>query len=202
MASPIGHSLAGIALGVVRGSGQVSPWRWYFFAVFAANAADLDFVPGLFIGDINRFHQGISHSLLATVVFGAVVALAMRPLSRQPLRIGTAGAGFYGSHLLVDLFTLDQRAPYGIPLLWPVSSEHYTAPWPVFGGMTHGIPGDGFIVFLQQVFSSVNLKALGVEVIVLLPLLLLAWFFSGKKMTAFRRGSTAEAKAEMAEDER
>ncbi len=141
----------------------------------AANAADLDFIPGLLIGNINQFHQGASHSLLAAVLFGGIVTLMMRPFCAMAVRIGMVSVGLYASHLFLDFFSRDIRAPFGQPLLWPFSSEHFISPWSIFGGVQHGVPGDDVSTFLAQLFSWHNLGVLGLEVLLLLPILLLVW---------------------------
>ncbi|MDZ7379427.1 MAG: metal-dependent hydrolase [candidate division KSB1 bacterium] len=43
----------------------------------------------------------------------------------------------YTSHLLLDFFTLDTGAPYGIPLFWPFSQETYQSHWPVLPNVQH-----------------------------------------------------------------
>ena len=62
MPSPIAHSLAGVALY------QVRPERRHQLAllallVVAANLPDLDFIPGMIMGNADRYHHGPSHSL-------------------------------------------------------------------------------------------------------------------------------------------
>ena len=44
-------------------SAKVLSWPQIVACLFGANAADLDFGPGLFVGDLGRFHQGPSHSI-------------------------------------------------------------------------------------------------------------------------------------------
>ncbi len=55
MATPVGHSLAGIALGRLGRHFDRAGWRWYALALLCANAPDRDLVPGLLIGDVDRF---------------------------------------------------------------------------------------------------------------------------------------------------
>lgn len=174
MATPLGHGLAGIAVGVL-GHGSVPSRRWYLFAAVAGNAADLDLVPGLLSGDVNRFHQLASHSLLAAVLFGAGVALVLRRRHAAALRVGCVASAMYASHLLLDFFTRDARAPFGLPLLWPLSNEHFISPWSLFGGVRHGVPGDGLGTVLGEILSWQNLGQLGLEALVLGPVLLLFW---------------------------
>jgi inner membrane protein len=179
LASPVGHSLLGLAIGTILGrSTAMSPWGWYVFCVVAANAPDLDFLPGLLSGDMNRFHQSASHSLVAALIFGAAAALVALAFRRSPVRIGLAGVALYASHLLLDLFIEDKRAPFGIPLLWPFASEHFAAPWPIFHGVRHGVPGEDLATFLGQVFSWTNVGVVAFEMVILAPLLLLSWYLT------------------------
>lgn len=177
MATPVGHSLIGLALGRMSRSHTIlKSWQWYLFSVLAANGPDFDFIASLMTGDINRFHQGPSHSLLAAVLFGVAMALILRPYGKSSFLIGMASSGLYASHLLLDFFCEDRRAPFGIPLFWPLSKEHFMSPWPILKGVRHGVPGEGFIAFLSHIFSFHNILVIGLESALLLPGLFLAWY--------------------------
>lgn len=175
MASPIGHSLLGLS--VALGARPAGTWLWPCLAlgVVAANLPDLDFLPGLLIGDANRFHQGPSHSLAAAALFGGLVYLGTRWAGGPAVRLAVVGVLAYGSHLLMDLMTEDKRAPFGIPLFWPASSEHHMATWQIFGGVKHGVPGESLPVVLGQIFSLANLQTIAVELVVLTPVVLVTW---------------------------
>jgi membrane-bound metal-dependent hydrolase YbcI (DUF457 family) len=100
-------------------------------AVTLANAPDFDFLPGLLLGRPEAYHRGVTHTVLAVVVVGLVVALAVRWFGRsgrRALRVGAWSAAAYGSHLLLDLCTADAVAPHGTRFLWPFSDAHYLAP--------------------------------------------------------------------------
>jgi inner membrane protein len=99
-------------------------------SVFLAGAPDLDFVPGFVLGRPGAFHRGISHSVLAAVVVGVAVGLGAWLLgrSRRPLGVGLWAGAAYGSHLLVDCITVDAVSPYGLRLLWPLSTAWMIAP--------------------------------------------------------------------------
>ncbi len=184
MASPIGHTIIGLGLGAGSARRRPSP-GWLLFAAFAACAPDLDFLPGLLSGDINRYHQMASHSLGAMLLFGLVCGLTGGYFRGNALGIGAGATLCYGSHLAVDLFTTDVRAPFGIPLFWPLYSGHFMAPWTLFGGVQHGVPGDPMGVFLRELFSWHNLVGIGTEVVVLAPIALVAWWL-GKRRRASR----------------
>lgn len=179
MATPLGHSLLGLGLSRLPGAHRVvgQPWRWYAFAILAANAPDLDLLPGLLVGDINRFHQGPSHSLLAALVFALLVAVATgRSVGR--LRLATGSTLLYVSHLVLDFLTRDGRAPYGQPLLWPLTDAHFISPWTPFGGVLHADPGDPVSLFLSQLFSWHNARVALLEILVMAPIVLATWRFT------------------------
>lgn len=115
------------------------------------------------------------------LLFGLASGLVGGYLRSNALGIGAGGALCYGSHLVVDLFTSDVRAPFGIPLLWPFYSGHFLAPWTIFSGVHHGVPGDPLDVFLMQLFSWHNLVGVGTEVVVLTPIALVAWWIGGRR---------------------
>jgi len=147
---------------------------WLLFAAFAGCAPDLDFVPGLLTGDINRFHQLASHSVGAMALFGILAGAVGGRIVGNAWRIGVGAAVLYGSHLIIDLFTHDVRPPLGIPLFWPFHDGHFMAPWTPFGGVRHGVPGDPLTVFLSEVFSPHNAGVVALEAAVLGPIAAIA----------------------------
>ncbi|MBT7518435.1 MAG: hypothetical protein HN656_10900, partial [Acidiferrobacteraceae bacterium] len=128
-------------------------------------AADLDFLPGILMGDPNRFHHGPSHSITAALVFAIAFARAL------PMRAVVGVFFIYLSHLLGDWLAADTGAPFGIPLLWPFSSAYFISPVPIFSNFEHGGAGAGLADFIGQVFSGHNLLAIGLEIAVLGPVL-------------------------------
>lgn len=176
MATPLGHGLFGLALGRIGIRPRWSPPRWWYaYLVVAANAPDLDFLPGLVIGDINRFHHDTTHSMAAAVLFGLVVAWAYRGTSFSRRHVAFAGVALYLSHLVLDLLTVDARPPTGIPLLWPLSSTHLASPVTFFGGVRHGVPGDGIGLFVRELLSWHNVQVIAVEVLALGSIAMVAW---------------------------
>lgn len=177
MASPLGHSLIGAAIGRLSGVEGVRPrWSWYAFAMIAANIPDLDILPGLLIGDINRFHHSTSHSLFAAAAFGLLVALAARYSTRAPMRIGLSAGLLYASHLLLDYFSADGRPPHGIPLLWPFSSAYLIAPVTPLRGVKHGVPGEPLAAVIESFLSPHNIGVVAIETLLLLPVLVAAFY--------------------------
>lgn len=177
MATPLGHALLGISfLRVVRKPVAVTTWKWYLLGLISANAADLDFIPGIIIGNPNQFHHGPSHSLLAAIFFGILASAFAKWLNTGRVQIILVASFVYSSHLLLDYFASDSRAPFGMPLLWPFSDKHWLASVALFPGIKHGVPGESFLQVLVQIFSMHNAYAIFTEIIILLPVLLATRF--------------------------
>lgn len=124
MATPVGHMLAGASAAVgLRPEGPTS--RRLAVGGLLGASADLDFVPGLLLGDPARFHHGPSHSLGFALL---VAALLWVLVSRDRWRWALVGSGAYATHLLLDFLTVDPSSPVGIPLLWPLSDAYLISP--------------------------------------------------------------------------
>lgn len=165
MATPIGHSLVAASLFLGRNRSSQTDWRLLSSYILLANAPDLDFLPGILIGDPSAFHHNVSHSLL----FGAFFTVALTFVAKRFLgwfpaysfvRLVIVGFLLYCSHLLVDFVTLDNGFPYGMPLFWPFSSYHVNAP--VYGLLN--------IIHETAPLSAHNLKAVLREILVFAPL--------------------------------
>ncbi len=185
MATPLGHALLGAAfLRAVRKPDKVSLWKWYFLAIIAANAADLDFIPGIIAGDANLYHQGPSHSFVAALLFGLLASLFSTWFNARKLHLTLVATFIYSSHLLLDFFCRDARLPYGQPLFWPFIDAHWISPVALFSGIKHGVPGESLPEVLTQVFSAHNIYALSIELLFLLPILLLTKFVKNASWTS------------------
>jgi inner membrane protein len=98
-------------------------------------AADLDFIPGLVLGQLNRYHHAQSHSLTCAVVAASIALLSTRDARlRWGLLVGLA----YASHLALDLLTFDDSPPQGIPLFWPYSLKVFQCPVTLLPNVLHG----------------------------------------------------------------
>lgn len=192
MASPVGHALAGRLAyraggAAMRTRGAALAW----LCVFAAVAPDLDFLPGAMLGRPALFHQGASHSLAAAVGFSLLLAVAY---ARGRTRLAAAWVPLllsYLSHLLLDLFGPDHRPPYGIPLFWPFSHATYLSPVTLLPGFHHADrTGAGVGEWLAGVFQMRNLLALGIEIAIFAPAVILV------ELWAARRGARAPALGE------
>lgn len=171
MASPIGHTLTGLAIGrLAQPNDFRETFRWLLFAAFASNAPDLDFIAGIVgASGINSVHRGPSHSIVAAIVFSILMATILGRWWQHRRRIFWTSLALYGSHLFLDMCTYS-----GIPLLWPLSAELYSLPVAILVGIDHGNPGASVDQFLWHIISLRNLRPLVLELVLFAPLLLIA----------------------------
>jgi membrane-bound metal-dependent hydrolase YbcI (DUF457 family) len=154
MALCFAHATAGyLAYETIRPAGRHRP-GWLAASVLLANAPDLDFVPGLLLGHPGVYHRGMTHTIAAVLVVAAIAALwgwwRGRP-ARAVLGTGTWAAVVYGSHLVLDFFTVDVRPPYGARFLWPLSDAYWIAPVTPLHEIL--IDGSNRVAFLRSVLG-------------------------------------------------
>lgn len=175
MPSPIGHSLgAYIATGggfpdtSMRAGNARQLLIGFALLIFAGNAPDLDFFWGAWMGDMNAYHHGPSHSIAAVFTFFALAWLLLH-VFRQPRGLAITAGLAYLSHLLLDLFTADRTLPYGMQLFWPFDDQYVLASKAYFMNIEHGDMGSTVLDALPAIFSAHNLTAIGFELLVLGP---------------------------------
>ena len=167
MPSPVGHSLMGYVIyGATEGISERN-WTTRALYLFAANAPDLDFLPGLVVGDLPRYHHGPSHSVGFAILFGIVASLLM---SRR-LYSFIVASSLYFSHVVLDYLVQDPSPPYGVPLLWPLSYEYHMAPFAFFPRFDYLAGSTDSMV--ATIFSLHNLSTIVTEIVLLSSLLLL-----------------------------
>lgn len=121
MPLPVLHSYAGYSLYKLDAKSRVNSLTLALFCMFAANAADLDFVPGILVGRAGRFHHGATHSFGAAIIFGLICALAFKIWKRMDFQsIFKLSSITYGSHVVLDALTHPSEK---MPLLWPLFSK-------------------------------------------------------------------------------
>lgn len=175
MASPIGHALAGyIGYQGLATLPVKARDKWQLVGAIAlANMPDLDFIPGLLIGQFKAFHRLGSHSLLSAAAVGMAVALgtwlwgrwrqSTRAERPRCLVWGTWSWLLYAGHIGIDLIVIDRLPPQGLQLLWPLSDQFFVSPVMVLPGLT-----------FEPVLSWQNCWAVGTEILVFLPIALAA----------------------------
>jgi len=185
MPSPVAHSLIGLTLGAawLLPRGRLRDWRTMLHdnrgallaAVLAANACDLDYLPGLLVGAPNLLHRWLGHTAVWAALAGFTIWLVWRrvaaPLPRWALPVLLAAAC---SHILADYADEDTRAPFGILALWPFYDGFVISAHPVFLSLTKAS--------LAAVCSWPNVRAVARELLVTLPPLLAVVFYKLRPM--------------------
>jgi inner membrane protein len=171
MALPIAHAAAGYLVhraerrfpGGDRPS--IEGWRRVAVLMLIGNLPDMDFVVGFVIGRPGLLHRGVSHTVLAGVLFGVAAGAFMRWRWRE--RFASAALVFgaaYLSHLVIDYFTIDSRPPAGAQFLWPFSSEYFLSPVTIFGEIY--IDGRTRAGFLSTVLAWPTVVVLAREIVI------------------------------------
>lgn len=140
MPSPLAHTTAGYAVYRLlrrrRSDGEPQVWRLPLILLVTlvfSILPDFDTVAGILAGDIGRYHNQGTHSL----VVGLLVALFFAVLLARG-RMHAFKAWFpplllsYELHVLMDVVTLGER---GVMLLWPLSSARFDVPFTLFYGV-------------------------------------------------------------------
>ncbi len=182
MPSPVGHSLAGLCGFLLGRKGlPTRKQAWLFVgAVALANLPDLDFIPGLLVGDPRVFHHQGAHSLAAAVLVGLTIGLLSWFWKSNPVWWGVWGGSIYLSHVLLDLLINDPSPPFGSQLFWPFSSSYFISPFTPFSSFDYFDPELGIV---RTMLSLHNLMTILREFLLLLPVVMLSWYI-------FRRGSS------------
>ncbi len=170
MASPYGHALVGLSLFNLcyprPVTSRINTWLLYGLVVLGALAPDLDFIPGLFLGNPGRFHHGFFHSLGTAVGLSLMAGFLIAFLGWTRSFLKTSGFIFIlvFSHLFLDFFT---EAPSGFPMFWPVSETYFLSSVPIFPRVlrTWGHPD----------FWTQALFCFSVESVLLIPLWIISW---------------------------
>jgi membrane-bound metal-dependent hydrolase YbcI (DUF457 family) len=168
MPSPIGHALAGIAVGALIG--RRPGWRLLAVTAVAAALPDVDFLLPL-------LHRGPSHSVGAAAMAFAAALLVISLDSHVTRRWHTAAAvGLaYASHTLLDWLGADTSTPRGLMALWPLSTSFYISGLDVF----HSVDRRYWI----SGFWTRNAIAVLREIAILGPLVILSLLANRRRRT-------------------
>jgi inner membrane protein len=162
MPSPLGHSLASLAIGWAVARPAPAPQLWLQGAALVAlgNAPDLDLLIGR--------HSAETHSLGAAVIVASIAALVRWPIDHRRGVIWIAAFLVWISHPLLDSLGQDGTAPFGVMAFWPMSSSYFTWDVRVFLPISRRYWVSGFL--------SHNLLAMLREAALIGPVTGLAWW--------------------------
>jgi membrane-bound metal-dependent hydrolase YbcI (DUF457 family) len=145
MPTPVGHSLAGIAI-ALAGERERSP---LLLRRFLASPMTLVCVALASLPDVDLLfpeaHQTATHSVTVTIVVAIVAAAAAaRATTRSSGTDGAPGriawsvvvmcAAAHGSHILLDWLGSNPSGVSGIQALWPFSDRRFISGWNIFPG--------------------------------------------------------------------
>ena len=140
MPSPIAHATAGYVIFQILKDRLPERWRtlrqggWLVLGavICLALLPDLDAIPGVLSGNLKRYHNNLTHSVLLALPVGlAVAALARR------FRIGSArwwfAAAFlgYALHVGMDYLTWGR----GVMAFWPLTAARFRPAAFAFAGL-------------------------------------------------------------------
>ncbi len=178
MPTPVGHLLAGV---IIRQSLPCDRRGKLFFSaglLFFTLLPDIDFLFGFAVGDMNRYHHLFTHSFLFVCAAGLAGGLLFAGGGRSRFYFSAIFILAGTSHLLLDCLALDQRPPFGCPLLWPVSNRFFISPIVLFSDVKrHSEAG----LFLASLFNTHNLRTVAVEIALLAPIWLILFLRKRKE---------------------
>ena len=166
----IGHSLFSVFVGLQRWKKNLPDdfWKILCFFIVLGLVPDIDFLPGLLIGSINKYHHGVTHSIgfafVFSIIFGYFYYLWKK--DNNPLSYLAIFLVWFG-HAILDFVSIDTSIPYGMPVLWPFSDKYFISPWVVFSDVDRGS--------FSRMFGGHNQRTFLVEVLIMGPVVWLAW---------------------------
>ncbi len=124
MPFPVVHAVAGYTVYQISKKGEAPlNWKLALYCMVMGNAADLDFIPGLMIGQATRFHHGITHSFGFAIIAGLAAGfLVKRFKKKDPFKAFLVTSLAYASHVFLDIVN---GAWKPMPVFWPLTSETF-----------------------------------------------------------------------------
>ncbi len=164
MPFPVLHAFAGYSIYTLSKNKQERNWKLAFYCIFLANAADLDYIPGIIIGKAGHFHHGITHSFGVALLVGLLAALgAGLWKKRSAMKSFLISFSAYASHIILDLSNGHCK---GMPLFWPLSSRHYTTHFKIdYLEGAKSVENADLAGFIHHLTSGVCIKRFVLEVI-------------------------------------
>jgi inner membrane protein len=176
MPSPLAHMAAGYVIYRLSRPSQPRAIETSFGSISAALLLvaaisvlpDVDSVVGIVSGDFGRFHNNVTHSLLAGLVVASGVGFlaARKRWSRFWLWFVVALVG-YELHVVMDALTVGR----GVMIFWPLSTERFLSPIPLFYGLHWS---DGFLSW-RHLVTLVSEAAFAAILILLTQLATTFW---------------------------
>ncbi len=193
MPSPLGHFLAGLAVGIATDPEPPPtrrPLREHLtgFALACgalAAAPDLDLL--LHKTLLGEFHRTATHSVTAVALVLIIGVLVTGKVTRRRSRWwAVVFAAAWGTHLLMDWLGADPSRPPGQQLLWPFSDRYFISGIDFFPSTERNFHGEKFLI--RNMIAGVTELAVGI------PLVALGWLLGLPRRMAvgrrLKRGAT------------
>lgn len=164
MPSPIMHSAMGYAIyKVFEPDSDRSKFGKYgrvpkllIVSLLASMLPDMDSIFGILAGNIGKYHNNATHSLIVGMVVSLIFAGGISVLFRK-FEFRTVFFVMllsYQAHIVMDSFTISR----GVMALWPLSQERFVSPISIFYGFHWS---DGFLSIRHLwTFLSESIKAI------------------------------------------
>jgi membrane-bound metal-dependent hydrolase YbcI (DUF457 family) len=164
MPSPVGHILGGAIVYLAGTSEQRSRSGFVLImTVLGSIAPDLDFLPGILVGDMRAFHHGITHSIPFAFACGALVFVIARLYDAAiAWRSAVLATLACISHVILDFASVNEGTR-GVPLLWPFWTDLFGFSLQLFGHFRYGDISEG----IWSVARWVNVSPLLRELLIL-----------------------------------
>jgi membrane-bound metal-dependent hydrolase YbcI (DUF457 family) len=181
MPSPIAHALGGVAVAwgadllPGRPSGPYAPGVLHAATSrIALTCACLAALP-----DVDLLlpitHRTVTHSFAAVAAIGVLMIIAAGVTGKVTTKIALMYMAAYASHLLLDWLQADPTPPFGLQLLWPVSSTWFISGWSVFRATERRH-------FLELATMERNAVAMLQEFAILAPAMAVLWLVRVKAL--------------------
>ncbi len=212
MPLPVAHSLMGYAIAKTT-KVRLARKNWLNVLIFAtlANLPDIDFLPGFLVGEPNRYHHFLVHSISFALCIGLIGGMIFWQRGRNSAKshLGYGGVGGWGfwpyfltislavfSHCILDLLTEDSAPPYGMVLFWPFDVGYYDTDWHFFTAVDKS---NASATFFTSLLTWYNFKVALREFLIMLPVIGLVKIISRLKSPfgwrrIFGRHSAADIK--------
>ena len=142
MPSPIAH--LGIGYAIYRyyqrknRQGQTRIWNVALQAVIVASLSllpDLDVIPAIIFGDMERYHNNFSHSILFAIPVSFVLAGVLQRAFRSDFWLWFVVCSIsYDLHVLMDALSGGR----GVMMFWPLTETRFVSPISIFTGLHWG----------------------------------------------------------------
>ncbi len=146
----------------------------WVFIFLLANLPDFDLIFGYPAGNPNLYHHRWMHSLGFAAAVGLVAVISFYFLKRKNfLRLSLTAFLLVVSHLLLDYFTKDVSAPYGLQLFWPINNNFYISSFTIFRDVSKASSSEAFI---KSLFCWHNFWTIVTEIMIIGPFTAFIWF--------------------------